>query len=126
MDSLFAQGIEQFNNGEYFECHETLEEYWNSLHGDEKLFVQGVIQAAVACYHAGRGNWRGAASQYEKSISKLERFGPRRSGVELADFVSQLRTCRQAVATAQASPPGTIPPVFHPHIRCADRADSLN
>ena len=75
MEALFARGIEQFNEGKFFECHETLEDYWNGLHGDDKLFVQGLIQAAVACHHALHGNWRGAASQFDKSIAKLARFG---------------------------------------------------
>jgi predicted metal-dependent hydrolase len=94
MYQLLAHGIEQFNKGEFFECHDTLEELWNELSGNEKLFVQGLIQASVGCYHALNGNFRGADSQFGKSLAKLTQFLPSMLGVEITGLVEGIRACK--------------------------------
>src|SRR5262249_4206191 len=56
----YLAGIELFNRGEYFEAHEVWEDLWHETAGPDRRYVQGLIQAAVAVYHAGNGNARGA------------------------------------------------------------------
>ena len=56
----FQEGIELFNNGRFFECHEVWELVWNRADGAEKTSIQGLIQAAVAILHLQRGNREGA------------------------------------------------------------------
>lgn len=46
-DSL-EEGIECFNQGEFFQCHEVLEAVWVGEKGPDRLFYQGLIQVAVA------------------------------------------------------------------------------
>ena len=41
------KGIEEFNRGDYFECHETLEDVWMLEAGENKRFYQGLIQLSV-------------------------------------------------------------------------------
>ena len=71
-------GIEQFNQREYFECHETLEALWNieraqaaqaSKATDQgtsgivycaTICTKGILQVGVGCYHLLRHNYRGA------------------------------------------------------------------
>jgi len=53
---VYQQGIDLFNEGRFFECHEAWEEIWKRSDGEVKLFYQGLIQAAVAILHAQRGN----------------------------------------------------------------------
>src|SRR5258706_506524 len=69
---FFEEGIDLFNEGKFFECHEAWEEVWKRSDGEAKLFYQGIIQAAVAILHAQRGNLNGAASMYAKASSKLD------------------------------------------------------
>jgi predicted metal-dependent hydrolase len=45
---------------------------WNRTDGDEKLAIQGLIQAAVAILHLERGNYQGAESLYAKARAKLD------------------------------------------------------
>ena len=59
---FFENGIDLFNEGRFFECHEAWEEVWKRSDGEQKLFYQGLIQAAVAILHAQRGNLQGARS----------------------------------------------------------------
>ena len=50
------RGIEQFNQREYFECHETLEALWNSERETIRVLAKGILQVGVGCYHLLRGN----------------------------------------------------------------------
>jgi len=83
---IFERGVELFNRGEYFACHEVWEEIWLRGDGDEKLFYQGLIQAAVAILHAERGNLRGAYSTWRKAIAKLDALPPNHRGIALGEF----------------------------------------
>jgi uncharacterized protein len=68
----FQEGIDLFNAGQYFECHEAWEYVWNRSEGAEKIAIQGLIQAAVAILHLERGNHEGAESLYAKARAKLD------------------------------------------------------
>jgi uncharacterized protein len=59
-DPLYLAGIEKFNECDYYESHEVWEELWTEYRGPSRKFYQGLIQAAVALYHFGNGNIRGA------------------------------------------------------------------
>ena len=56
----FWQGVEQFNAGEYYACHDTLEAVWIEAPEADRKFYQGILQIAVALYHLGNQNLRGA------------------------------------------------------------------
>ena len=53
----FLLGIRQFNAGEWFECHETVEDLWIGEEGELRNFYQGIIQVAVALHHWRNGNF---------------------------------------------------------------------
>ena len=50
LDELRA-AIEQFNDGYWFESHETLEDLWQVTPLPERDLFQGIIQAAAALVH---------------------------------------------------------------------------
>jgi predicted metal-dependent hydrolase len=83
---LWAEGIELFNAGRFFDCHEVWEEVWKRASGAEKLFYQGMIQAAVAILHAERGNPRGALSTWDKARAKLEPLPAEHMGIALGEL----------------------------------------
>jgi predicted metal-dependent hydrolase len=101
----FEEGIELFNEGKFFECHEAWEEVWKRSTGDEKLFFQGIIQAAVAILHAQRGNLMGASSLYAKASAKLDHLPPEHMGLALGELREALKDF-----FAVALEGGTIPP----------------
>jgi Domain of unknown function (DUF309) len=70
-DDTFDRGLELFNRGEYFACHEVWEDLWRRSTGSDKLFYQGLIQAAAAILHAERASPRGAAAIWRKARVKL-------------------------------------------------------
>lgn len=84
----FLRGIEQFNRGEFFECHDTLEAIWAGSGGRERVFLQGLIQTAVGFYHFGNGNPSGALSQWSRGAEKLKPFGPEFRGVRITRLLA--------------------------------------
>src|ERR1041384_3798518 len=82
MEELLQKGIRLFNAGEYFECHEVLEEAWTPERGPRRLFLQSLIHVAVGFYHLGRGNPVGATRQLRKALRKLGGYLPVCEGVD--------------------------------------------
>lgn len=80
---LFRRGIDEFNAGAYFECHDTLEEVWTGHRGPSRSFLQGLIQASVAFYHMSRGNLVGAESLLRKSLDRLASYEGSPLGVDV-------------------------------------------
>jgi hypothetical protein len=76
MDPLLSRGIELFNNGEYFECHEVWEAAWTPERGHRRLFLQSLIHMTVGFYHNVRGNPTGALRQLRKGLRKLGGYLP--------------------------------------------------
>jgi predicted metal-dependent hydrolase len=67
------------------------EEIWKHSAGEEKLFYQGIIQAAAAMVHVQRGNPIGAESMYQKALAKLDPLPARHMGIALAELLSAMR-----------------------------------
>jgi uncharacterized protein len=101
---FFEEGIDLFNEGKFFECHEAWEAVWNHSAGEEKLFYQGIIQAAVAILHAQRGNLTGAASLYAKASAKLDHLPREHMGVALGELRDALKEFIAKATSGEALP----------------------
>jgi uncharacterized protein len=101
---FYEQGIDLFNEGRFFECHEAWEEIWKRSDGEVKLFYQGLIQAAVAILHAQRGNLEGARSLYEKASAKLGPIPPEHMGLAIGELRTELRGFIEAACRANGRP----------------------
>lgn len=91
-DGLLA-GIELFNTGDYFECHEVLEDIWRAEAGPVRALYQGILQIGVAFHHLRRRNWRGAIKLLDAGTDKVGRFLPRCMGINTAELNERARTC---------------------------------
>lgn len=95
----FWQGVEQFNTGEFYACHDTLEALWMEATEPEKTFYQGILQIAVALYHLGNHNWRGAAILLGEGSNRLRRYPSVYGGIDVDELLEQsaalLRTLQQ-------------------------------
>ena len=85
----FQKGIDEFNSGQFYACHDTLEAIWMVVEQAEKPFYQGILQVAVAFYHLGNFNWRGGAILLGEGINRLRRFEPSHEGVNVELLVDQ-------------------------------------
>jgi predicted metal-dependent hydrolase len=90
-----AEGIRLFNNREFFQSHEALEEVWTPERGPRRLFLQALIHVAVGFYHSERGNPEGAIRQLRKGLRKLAGYLPECEGIDTA------RLYREALAVLE-------------------------
>jgi hypothetical protein len=120
MDDAFLEGIRLFNSRQFFACHEALESLWLKEQGEEKLFLQGLIQVAAAFHHHARSNPQGAQPLLEEGWKKLVRFGETRRGVDLAGLRRQLQAWRDFFnhpPRRDLAAPAELPPLPYIQIR---------
>lgn len=96
----FLLGVEQFNQQEFYACHDTLEALWMEALEPEKRFYQGILQIAVACYHLGNLNWRGAVVLLGEGIGRLRDYQPIFEGIDVTDLLTQSFDLLQALQQA--------------------------
>lgn len=85
----FWRGVNQFNQGEFYACHDTLEALWIEATEPDKKFYQGILQVAVALYHLGNQNWRGAVILMGEGMNRLRGYQPSYAGVDVEQFLEQ-------------------------------------
>jgi uncharacterized protein len=106
---LYLEGIRLFNAGEFFECHDVLEELWTETVGEEREFYQGLIHAAVALFHFENENLGGARKMYSSARRYLEPYGTRYMGIDLAAFLAAFEECFCELLAAKEYPQGMRP-----------------
>jgi len=96
-------GIDQFNAGDFWHCHETLEGLWRGEPDPIRALYQGILLVGVGYYHRQRGNPRGALAKLRQGVVCLEPFRPVCMGVAVADLTD---TAMAAIgALANGTPP---------------------
>jgi predicted metal-dependent hydrolase len=78
------RAIEEFNAGEFFEQHETLELLWRATPDELRHLYEGILQIGVGMHHLLRKrNFHGAAVKLDHGIRLLEGFPPVCHGVDV-------------------------------------------
>ncbi len=93
LPELALKGIEEFNRGEFYECHEYLEEAWMQEPRRVRSLYQGILQVGVGFYHQHNGNWRGATGLLRNGIARLKEFEPETLGIDVARLVRGCELC---------------------------------
>lgn len=83
----FWQAVEQFNQEQFYACHDTLEAIWMEAPQPEKTFYQAVLQVAVALYHLENSNLRGAVILLGEGINKLRNYPATYSGIDVDELL---------------------------------------
>jgi predicted metal-dependent hydrolase len=91
------QAVEQFNSGDWFECHETLEDLWVGSTGELRDFYQGVLMIAVALHHWREGNFKGSVLLLNKGADHLRRVSLVCQRVEVASLLSAANRFRESL-----------------------------
>jgi predicted metal-dependent hydrolase len=104
----YRAGLRLFNDEEFFDCHDVLEELWSELEGPGKKYVQGLIQAAIALFHFGNENFGGAKKLYISARKNLDPYGDEYMGVELGRFLTDFQACFQELLDNQEDYPTTV------------------
>ncbi len=123
---LAADGIRQFNAGEYYAQHDLLEELWMATGGPVRDLYRAILQIGVAYYQIERGNYRGGLKMLQRSVQWMRNLPDNCQGVDVAKlrrdsyavraelqrlgpeaFASLDRALLQPVVLSPAQPPST-------------------
>ena len=85
--ALVKKGLHEFNNREYYECHETLEEAWNEEKGPARELYRAILQVGIAYYQIQRHNYNGAHKMFLRTQQWFAPLPDRCQGIN----VGQLR-----------------------------------
>ena len=86
-------GVQEFNQGEYLACHETLEELWMAETRPIRKLYQGILQISVAFYHLEAGRYRPVLTLLERGCRYLEPFAPTCMDVDVASLLADAACC---------------------------------
>jgi uncharacterized protein len=89
MPPEFWQAVEQFNQTEFYACHDTLEALWIEATDPLRRFYQGILQIAVACYHLSNQNQRGAMILLGEGMSRLTTYQPTYGDINVRELLIQ-------------------------------------
>ncbi|MBO1072254.1 MAG: DUF309 domain-containing protein [Dolichospermum sp. DEX189] len=99
MPEEFWQGVEHFNAGQFYACHDILEALWIDSIEPDKTFYQGILQIAVGLYHLGNHNQRGAMILLGEGSNRLRRYLPSYGGINVEELLTEsvdlLKTLQQ-------------------------------
>jgi predicted metal-dependent hydrolase len=108
----YAQGIRLFNQQQFFDAHEVLEDVWRDAPAAQKKFLQGLIQLAVALHHHSRGNTVGAVSLLKRAARNLEEEPRESRGIQVAELLHCISQCVGAIE--QGMPLPSLPRLHEP------------
>lgn len=82
--------FEQFNRGEYWHQHETLELVWRAEEdGSIRNFYKGILQVGVGFHHLRKGNYNGVVKVLGRGINYLKPYAPSCYGVDVARLIEE-------------------------------------
>src|SRR6059036_2341870 len=114
----YIAGIDLYNAGEFHAAHDAWEERWmGPVDRDEKLFLQAMIQSAVAFHHLQIGRPGAARRMYLAAKEKFGRLGHKVfMSLDLEDYQPQLDRALSWLLTVpdprELEQPNLEPPVI--------------
>ena len=84
-DTLFY-ALNLFNNEKWYEAHDAFEEIWNTLDGDERQIIQGILQVSVSQFHLSNGNLNGATILLGEGLGRIKNRTNINLGIDLDSF----------------------------------------
>jgi uncharacterized protein len=93
----FERGIAEFNQQQFYACHDTLEAIWVDALEIDKRFYQGILQVAVGCYHLSNDNLRGAIILLGEAVRRLCDYQPDYEEIDVEQLLTQTMALLQAL-----------------------------
>ena len=115
----YIAGIDLYNAGEFHAAHDVWEERWMGEVGwKEKLFLQAMIQSAVAFHHLDIGRPGAARQMYLRAKEKFAKLGQRVfMSLDLEEYQSQLDTALSWLLSVPDPRDAPMPLIVPPKIR---------
>ena len=107
--NAIEKGVALFNDREFWHAHEAWEEIWLKTTGEEKIFLQGLIQLAAAYHHVQRGTFSGGVRLFDAALRKLEPFAGGYLGIDRTEAVTAAIEHRERIARKKNIDAGEFP-----------------
>ena len=85
----FLNALNLFNNQKWYEAHDAFEDIWNTLDGDERQIIQGILQVSVSQFHLSKGNYNGATILLGEGLGRIKN----RTNINLGIDLEKLCKC---------------------------------
>jgi predicted metal-dependent hydrolase len=106
---LLLRGVAAFNAGRFFTAHEIWEAIWNETVGEEKRFVQGLVQLAAGYLKLSSAQYRGALKLLTRACQTLRTYPPLYAGLQISLLseasLTVIRQLEQGRMGADIQPP---------------------
>ncbi len=114
----YIAGIDLYNAGEFHAAHDVWEERWMGEVGpQEKLFLQAMIQSAVAFHHLDIGRPGASRQMYLRAKEKFERLGQKVfMSLDLVEYQEQLDRALSWLLKVADPKQCKVPEIYHPKI----------
>src|SRR4029078_12418199 len=124
----YIAGIDLYNAGEFHAAHDAWEERWMGEVGtQEKLFLQAMIQSAVAFNHLYIGRPGAARQMYLRAKDKFARLGtPVFMSLDLEDYKAQFDSALSWLVSASDPRELPRPEITPPRIRLLATVDEFD
>ena len=108
------KGLSLFNEGEFFEAHEHLEDAWNEDSAPGRELYRAILQISVAYFQIERGNYNGAIKMFLRVRKWINPLPDICRGVDVAGLRSNARTAHAALLSLG---PGRITEFDHGYFK---------
>ena len=85
-EDAFFDALNLFNNQKWYEAHDAFENIWNTLEGDERQIIQGILQVSVSQFHLSKGNLNGATILLGEGLGRIKNRTNIDLGIDLVSF----------------------------------------
>ena len=85
-EEAFLNALNLFNNQKWYEAHDAFEDIWNTLDGDERQIIQGILQVSVSQFHLSKGNLNGATILLGEGLGRIQNRTNIDFGIDLESF----------------------------------------
>lgn len=100
---LVIEGLELFNQGEYYKCHDALEEAWKQDSSPGRELYRGILQVGIAYYQIQRGNYRGAVKMLLRVRQWLDPLPAWCRGIHVAKLRQEAAVVQEALTALGAA-----------------------
>ena len=112
MDARLREGVRLFNAGHYFECHESLEEFYRYAEEEHRPFIEGLIQLAVACrLFSDFGEVQGTVRMVHQAIIRLENYQPSYLRIRVGDLIRAMEAWAKGLEADSGAPKEPVPKI---------------
>lgn len=98
----YLQFFVKFNEREFYECHDLLEDIW--MEQKTNKFLQGLLQMSVGLYHLECGNIKGARWMFTNAHKYLEAYQPKYWDLPVNEVLLYLEKCLQVLPSSERIP----------------------